>query len=84
MWLYSCYKYVISNIKDDGEFFDDNYFYPSDFDDDISGLGVVEEFLQNVYEVGSASIGTSTFQETYSNHWIWNQIMMRMKEVMKY
>ena len=43
--LYSFYEYVMSKWRM-METFDNDYFYPSNFEDNISELVEVEEFLQ--------------------------------------
>lgn len=52
-------------MEDDGDYMEDDNFYPSDFEDDASELVGVKEFLQGVHEGGVTSVEDSTFQETY-------------------
>ena len=56
---------MMSNTEDDGEYIDDDYLYPSDFEDDMSEWVEVKELFQNVHEDGDANIDTSTIQEKY-------------------
>jgi hypothetical protein len=46
-------------MEEDGDYMEDDNFYPSDFEDDLSEMVGVEEFLQGVH------IGNLGFQETH-------------------
>ncbi|KAG0572651.1 hypothetical protein KC19_VG113700 [Ceratodon purpureus] len=46
-------------MEEDGDYMEDDNFYPSDFEDDVSEMVGVEEFLQGV------DIGNLGFQETH-------------------
>jgi hypothetical protein len=52
-------------MEDDGDYMEDDNFYPSDYEDDLNELVKVEEFLQGVHERSNTNIRSSIFQETY-------------------
>ena len=56
-------------MENDEEFFDEDFFYPFDFEDGAEDLVGVEEFFIDVHGDGEASFSTSLFHE---GHGTWH------------
>ena len=54
-------------MGNDEEFFDEGFFYPSDFEDDVEDLVGVEEFLFGLHGDGKASSSFPIYQGTWED-----------------
>ena len=74
----------ISNTEDDGELINHDYFYPSDFENNMSELVEVKIFFKMFMKAVMQILTLQQSKKHIFNHWIWNRIMMTMMDVKKY